>query len=200
MLRCMKLLGIGMINAFALLAIIGEVRRFDDRRSWSPTLGSTPASAKAGQARTIKLGIGKRGRGRSAPPAHPRRSGGAADGPGQGIGTMGMEAFCAQRQPQHCRGCGWLASWWCKSGTCSRAIRPRRWIRTKASRSSFRSSPCIGRSLASQLQLCASLTACTRGFEAQPSTRQYGTMKMSPPSRTSLMGAVRPQTPHRSPR
>jgi len=29
MLRCMKLLGIGQINAFALLAVIGDVRRFE---------------------------------------------------------------------------------------------------------------------------------------------------------------------------
>ena len=52
MLRCLKVLGVGLINAFALLAVIGDVRRFERPENSWPTSGSTPASAKAGRART----------------------------------------------------------------------------------------------------------------------------------------------------
>ena len=47
MLRSMKVLGVGLINAFALLAVIGDVRRFERPEKLVPTSDSTPASAKA---------------------------------------------------------------------------------------------------------------------------------------------------------
>lgn len=42
MLRCMKLLGIGIINAFALIAIIGEIRRFETPRKLVAYIGLNP--------------------------------------------------------------------------------------------------------------------------------------------------------------
>lgn len=63
MLRCMKLLGIGMINAFALLAIIGEVRRFDRPEKLVAYIGLNPGQRTSGNGKNIKLGVGKRGRG-----------------------------------------------------------------------------------------------------------------------------------------
>ena len=42
MLRCMKLLGIGVINAFALLAVIGEVRRFERPEKLVAYIGLNP--------------------------------------------------------------------------------------------------------------------------------------------------------------
>jgi transposase len=63
MLRCMKLLGIGLINAFALLAVIGDVRRFDTPRKLVAYIGLNPGQRESGRGKNIKLGIGKRGRG-----------------------------------------------------------------------------------------------------------------------------------------
>ena len=62
MLRCMKLLGIGIINAFALLAIIGDVRRFETPAKLVAYIGLNPGRRESGRGKNIKLGIGKRGR------------------------------------------------------------------------------------------------------------------------------------------
>ena len=63
MLRCMKLLGIGQINAFALLATIGDVRRFERPEKLVAYIGLNPGQRESGRGKFIKLGIGKRGRG-----------------------------------------------------------------------------------------------------------------------------------------
>jgi transposase len=63
MLRCMKLLGIGKINAFALLAVIGNVRRFDRPEKLVAYIGLNPGQRQSGNGKFIKLGVGKRGRG-----------------------------------------------------------------------------------------------------------------------------------------
>lgn len=63
MLRCMKLLGIGQVNAFALLAIIGDVRRFVRPEKLVAYIGLNPGQLQSGHGKHIKLGIGKRGRG-----------------------------------------------------------------------------------------------------------------------------------------
>lgn len=63
MLRCIKLLGIGKINAFALLAVIGNVRRFDRPEKLVAYIGLSPGQRQSGNGKFIKLGVGKRGRG-----------------------------------------------------------------------------------------------------------------------------------------
>jgi transposase len=63
MLRCMKLLGIGRINAFALLAIIGDVKRFGTPRKLVAYLGLNPGLKESGLGKSRKVGMGKRGRG-----------------------------------------------------------------------------------------------------------------------------------------
>lgn len=63
MLRCMKLLGIGQINAFGLLAIIGDVRRFERPEKLVAYLGLNPGQRESGRGKRIKIGVGKRGRG-----------------------------------------------------------------------------------------------------------------------------------------
>lgn len=63
MLRCMKLLGIGQINAFALLAVIGDVRRFERPEKLVAYIGLNPGQRESGRGKHIKLGVGKRGRG-----------------------------------------------------------------------------------------------------------------------------------------
>jgi transposase len=62
MLRCMKLLGIGVINAFALLAIIGDVRRFERPEKLVAYIGLNPGQRQSGRGKNVKLGVGKRGR------------------------------------------------------------------------------------------------------------------------------------------
>lgn len=63
MLRSMKLLGIGQINAFALLATLGDVRRFDSPGKLVAYMGLNPGQRESGRGKSIKLGVGKRGRG-----------------------------------------------------------------------------------------------------------------------------------------
>lgn len=63
MLRCMKLLGIGVINAFALLAVIGDVRRFERPEKLVAYIGLNPGQRTSGLGKNKKLPVGKRGRG-----------------------------------------------------------------------------------------------------------------------------------------
>ena len=63
MLRCLKLLGIGRINAFALMAIIGDVRRFERPEQLVAYVGLNPGRRDSGDGKRIKIGVGKRGRG-----------------------------------------------------------------------------------------------------------------------------------------
>lgn len=63
MLRCMTLLGIGQVNAFALLAVIGDVRRFERPEKLVAYLGLNPGQRESGRGKRVKLGVGRRGRG-----------------------------------------------------------------------------------------------------------------------------------------
>lgn len=63
MLRCLNILGVGLINAFALLAVIGEVRRFQRPEKLVAYIGLNPGQRQSGTGKNIKLGVGKRGRG-----------------------------------------------------------------------------------------------------------------------------------------
>lgn len=63
MLHCLKLLGIGMVNAFALLATIGDVRRFRHAKALCSYLGLSPGQRQSGHGKNVKVGVGKRGRG-----------------------------------------------------------------------------------------------------------------------------------------
>ena len=63
MMGCMKVLGIGIVNAFALLAIIGDIRRFHSPERLVAYIGLNPGQRQSGKNKDIRLGIGKRGRG-----------------------------------------------------------------------------------------------------------------------------------------
>lgn len=63
MLRCMKVLGVGIISSFALLAVIGDVRRFERPEKLVAYIGLNPGQRQSGTGKNIKLGVGKRGRG-----------------------------------------------------------------------------------------------------------------------------------------
>lgn len=63
MLRCMKVLGVGVVSAFALLAVIGNVRRFERPEKLVAYIGLNPGRRQSGTSKNIKLGVGKRGRG-----------------------------------------------------------------------------------------------------------------------------------------
>lgn len=62
MLALLSLLGVGMINAFALMAIIGDVKRFSNPKKLAAYLGLNPGSRDSGTHKRIKVGTGKRGR------------------------------------------------------------------------------------------------------------------------------------------
>jgi len=62
MLKLMSLLGIGIINAFALIAIIGDIRRFENAKKLVAYLGLNPGSRESGSSKRVRVGIGKRGR------------------------------------------------------------------------------------------------------------------------------------------
>jgi transposase len=63
MLRLMKLLGIGKINAFGLLAVIGNARRFARPEKLVAYLGLNPGQRESGTGKRISIGVGRRGRG-----------------------------------------------------------------------------------------------------------------------------------------
>jgi transposase len=62
MLSLMSLLGIGKINAFALIAIIGDIKRFENPRKLVAYLGLNPGQRDSGTKKRIKVGVGRRGR------------------------------------------------------------------------------------------------------------------------------------------
>lgn len=62
MLSCLQLLGVGRINAFALLAIIGDIRRFARPENLVAYIGLNPGQRDSGANKRIKLGLGQHGR------------------------------------------------------------------------------------------------------------------------------------------
>jgi len=62
MLSLMSLLGIGKINAFALISIIGDIKRFENPKKLVAYLGLNPGLRESGTNKRIKVGMGNRGR------------------------------------------------------------------------------------------------------------------------------------------
>ena len=62
MLALMNLLEIGIINAFALAAIIGDIRRFPDSKKLVAYLGLNPGQRDSGTHKRVKVGVGRHGR------------------------------------------------------------------------------------------------------------------------------------------
>lgn len=63
MLRALKVMGVGLVNAFALIAVVGDVRRFDRPEKLVAYVGLNPGQLQSGTSKRIKLGVGRRGRG-----------------------------------------------------------------------------------------------------------------------------------------
>lgn len=63
MMRCMKVLGVGIVSAFALLAVIGDIRRFHSPEKLVAYIGLNPGQRQSGKGKDIRMGVGKRGRG-----------------------------------------------------------------------------------------------------------------------------------------
>ncbi len=63
MMQCMKILGIGVVSAFGLLAVIGDVRRFQSPEKLVAYIGLNPGRLQSGKGKDIRLGVGLRGRG-----------------------------------------------------------------------------------------------------------------------------------------
>jgi len=62
MKACMKVLGVGVVNGFGLVAIIGRIVRFARPASLVSYLGLNPGRRQSGKGKDIRLGIGCRGR------------------------------------------------------------------------------------------------------------------------------------------
>ena len=62
MLKLMSILGIGVINAFALVAIIGDIKRFDTPKKLVSYLGLNPGQRDSGNDKRVKVKVGRRGR------------------------------------------------------------------------------------------------------------------------------------------
>lgn len=62
MLRCMRLQGIGVINAFALIAVIGDIRRFETPEKLCSYVGLAPHGHQSGNGKFTTWGIGHYGR------------------------------------------------------------------------------------------------------------------------------------------
>lgn len=63
MMRTMKVLGVGVVNAFGLLAVIGDIRRFHSPEKLVAYIGLNPGQRQSGKGKDIRLGVGRRGRG-----------------------------------------------------------------------------------------------------------------------------------------
>lgn len=63
MMRPMKVLGVGIVSAFGLLAVIGDIRRFHAPEKLVAYLGLNPGRRQSGRGKDIRLGVGGRGRG-----------------------------------------------------------------------------------------------------------------------------------------
>ena len=63
MMRCMKVLGVGIVSAFALLAVIGDIGRFHSPEKLVAYIGLNPGQRQSGKGKDIRLGVGRRGRG-----------------------------------------------------------------------------------------------------------------------------------------
>ena len=62
MLSLLSLLGISLINAYALVAVIGDIKRFSNHKKLAAYLGLNPGRKQSGTSIDIQKGIGKRGR------------------------------------------------------------------------------------------------------------------------------------------
>ena len=62
MLNCLRVLGIGLINAFAIVAIVGDIKRFANAKKLVSYLGLNPGRKKSGNGKDKKKGAGNRGR------------------------------------------------------------------------------------------------------------------------------------------
>ncbi|MCP5543255.1 MAG: transposase [Akkermansiaceae bacterium] len=130
MLRCMKLLGIGQINAFALLAIIGDVRRFERPEKLVAYIGLNPASARAAAASTSNSASAS-----AAAATCATSCAGSARGPadrqGHPLGQWGWKIF-ARRGNRNVAVTAVARKLVVRSGTCSPATRPQPWKLTRA--------------------------------------------------------------------
>jgi transposase len=118
---CLRLLGIGVINAFAIVATVGDINRFSSPQKLVAYLGLNPGFKQSGNDKKIRLGVGRRGRsemrrlliqGAQAVFRQPRSHNPCAIG----VGT----SFCARATATS----PWPplpANWPCNCGTYSRA-------------------------------------------------------------------------------
>ena len=103
----------------ALLAVIGDVRRFERPEKLVAYIGLNPGQRQSGTGKNIKLDMGKRGRGTSVISSFkgltPFCARAAPQPWANGLETLREKATAMSPSPL------WPASSWSRSGTCSRA-------------------------------------------------------------------------------
>jgi transposase len=98
MLGCMRLLGIGMVNAFALLALIGDIKRFEHAGKLVSYFGLNPGQKESGHGKRRKLGTGGRGRGDMRALLVQGAQAVLRMGKRTGLGAWGMKLFLRKGQ------------------------------------------------------------------------------------------------------
>jgi transposase len=197
MLRLMKLLGIGKINAFGLLAVIGDVRRFCSAQKLVAYLGLNPGQRESGHGKRIGIGIGQRGRGDMR---HLLIQGAQAilrTGKASALGQWGWKLF-ARKGSRNVAVAAVARKlvvqvWHLLHGNPPMALEKDQSFTIKLRKLAIH----IGKELRIELGLGLTLGALHRNA-AKACARMRTTGSRTNPM--SLMGAMRPQTPHRSPR
>lgn len=164
MLRCMTLLGIGTINAFALLAVIGDVRRFERPEKLAAYLGLNPGQRESGRGKNIKVGVGKRGRSDMRSLLIQAAQAVLRSGKNTPLGKWGWKLFARKGR----RNIAVVAVarklivqiWHLLSGNPPQALEPDKSLKAKLERFSVD----LGKSLRNQLNLPAEITKCALHF------------------------------------
>lgn len=167
MLRCMKLLGIGTINAFAILAVVGDVKRFARPEKLVAYLGLNPGQRESGKGKNIRLGMGKRGRGDLRHLLIQGAQSVLRAGRATKLGQWGWKLFA--RKGQRNIAVAAIARklavqiWHQLSGNAPEQLEPDKSLKTKLNKLSV----ALGKSLRQSLAMPARLDACVEYLHAK---------------------------------
>lgn len=62
MLACLRVVGVGLISSFGVLAVVGDIKRFATPAKFVSYLGLNPCQRRSGNGKETSLGVGQRGR------------------------------------------------------------------------------------------------------------------------------------------
>jgi len=167
MLGCMKLLGIGVINAFALVAIIGDVRRFEHAGKLVAYVGLNPGQRESGRGKRVKLGVGNRGRGDLRRYLIQGAQAVLRYGRGSKLSAWGWKLF-ARKGSRNVAVAAvarklLVQVWYLLSGKAPEAVDSENQLRTKLGKLTVN----LGKSLRREMELPATIAGCIQHFRDQ---------------------------------